>query len=124
MLAGQALSDAERQPWLAKLRGVLAGCVARKENAILACSALKESYRRLLTIDAAEVRFVYLKGDAAVIRQRLRNRVGHFAKENLLPSQLAALEEPQEALTIPIDEEPARLVQRISDGLGLGLAPG
>ena len=119
MLAGVPLSDDERQPWLVKLRGVLAECVARKESAVLACSALKESYRRQLTVDANAVRFVYLKGDPAVIRDRLRRRVGHFAKESLLASQYAALEEPDDALTIAIDGTPEQLAQRIRDGLGL-----
>ena len=121
MRAGQPLSDAERQPWLAQLRRVLADCVARKENAVLACSALKETYRRQLTVAPGVVRFVYLKGDPAVIRQRLRRRSGHFAKENLLASQYATLEEPVDALTIVVDDEPERLVSRISDALGLGL---
>ena len=56
MVAGRPLSDDERQPWLDRLRRVLADCVARGENAVLACSALKESYRRQLTIDAESVR--------------------------------------------------------------------
>ncbi len=120
MLAGQPLSDDERQPWLAKLRQVLLECVTRNQNAILACSALKESYRRQLNVDAEAVRFVYLKGDPAVIRQRLQQRAGHFAHENLLASQYAALEEPDNALTIAVDDAPERLAQRISDGLGLG----
>ena len=123
MLAGQPLSDDERQPWLAKLRWVLADCVARKENAVLACSALKESYRRQLTVDAEAVRFVYLKGDPAVMRQRLRSRSGHFFKENLLDSQYTTLEEPSDALTIDAGDEPERLVQRISDALRLDLIP-
>lgn len=123
MLAGQPLSDAERQPWLAQLRQVLADCLARNESAVLACSALRESYRRQLTVDAQAVRFVYLKGDPAVIRQRLRSRSGHFAKENLLASQYATLEEPADAVTIAVDDDPARLAQLISDALGLGLTP-
>jgi gluconokinase len=123
MLAGQPLSDAERQPWLAQLRRVLIDCVARQENAVLACSALKESYRRQLTVDRDAVRFVYLKGTPDVIRQRLRHRTGHFAKENLLTSQYATLEEPGDALTIAVDDEPERLAQRISDALSLGLIP-
>jgi gluconokinase len=123
MHAGQPLSDEERQPWLAKLRQVLVDCVARHENAVLACSALKESYRRELTVDADTVRLVYLKGDPAVIRQRLQRRVGHFARENLLASQYAALEEPGQALTIDIDDAPEQIAQRISDGLGLTPAP-
>ena len=123
MLAGQPLSDAERQPWLAQVRQALTDCVARKENAVLACSALRDTYRRQLTVDPEAVRFVYLKGDPAVIRQRLRNRSGHFAKENLLASQYAALEEPDDALTIAVDDEPERLAQRISDAISLGLIP-
>jgi gluconokinase len=74
-----------------------------------------------LTVDTDAFRFVYLKEDPAVIRQRLQRRVGHFAKESLLASQYAALEEPDDALTIAIDGVPEQLVQRISDGLGLGL---
>lgn len=121
ILAGQPLSDDERQPWLAKLREVLLDCVARKESAVLACSALKESYRRLLRVDADAVRFVYLKGDPAIIQQRLRRRVGHFAHESLLASQYAALEEPADSLTLDIDETPEQIAQRISDAFGLGL---
>jgi gluconokinase len=124
MLAGHPLSDDERQPWLAQLRQVLADCVARNENAVLACSALKESYRRQLTVDAEAVRFVYLKGDPAIIRQRLRDRPGHFFKENLLNSQYAALEEPAGAFTIDAADQPERQVQRISDALGLRFASG
>jgi len=120
MSAGHPLSDEERQPWLAKLRQVLSDCVARGENAVLACSALKESYRRTLTVDASAVRFVYLKGDPAIIRQRLRQRVGHFAREGLLASQYAALEEPGDALTVAIDETPEQIARHISEGLGLG----
>ncbi len=124
MVAGQPLSDEERQPWLTQLRQVLADCVARKENAVVACSALKESYRRQLTVDAAAMRFVYLKGDPAVIRQRLRSRAGHFFKEDLLNSQYAALEEPADAFTIDAGDEPERQVQRISDALGLRFTSG
>lgn len=123
MRAGRPLSDAERQPWLLKLRGVLVDCVARKESAVLACSALKEAYRRQLTVDPESVRFVYLKGAPAVIRQRLRDRSGHFAHENLLASQYATLEEPADALTIAVDDEPEKLAQRISDALSLDLIP-
>ncbi len=123
MLAGKPLSDKERQPWLAKLREVLVDCVARNENAVLACSALRESYRRLLTVDANAVRFVYLKGDPALIRQRLQRRVGHFAHESLLASQYATLEEPADALTPDIGETPERIAQRISDGFGLASDP-
>ena len=65
-----------------------------------------------------------MKADPAVVRQRVRNRSGHFFKENLLDSQYATLEEPSDALIIDAGDEPERLVQRISDALGLGLIPG
>lgn len=123
MVAGRPLSDDERQPWLGRLRRVLAECVARQENAVLACSALKESYRRELTVDPEAVRFVYLKADPAIIRQRVRNRPGHFFKENLLDSQYDALEEPTDTLTIDAGDAPERLVQQISDALRLDLLP-
>jgi gluconokinase len=123
MRAGQPLSDDERRPWLDQLRRVLIDCVTRKENAVLACSALKASYRRLLAVDADAVRFVYLKGDPALMRQRLRSRSGHFFKENLLDSQYAALEEPAGALTIDAGDPPARQVHQITGAFGLDVVP-
>jgi gluconokinase len=119
MAAGHPLSDANRQPWLARLHDLIAGFVARGESLVLACSALKESYRRLLTVDPDAVKFVHLRGDPGLIRQRLRNRSGHFVKENLLISQYAALEEPRDAVTIAIDDRPELLVQRIRAALAL-----
>jgi len=85
---------------------------------VLACSALKRTYRK--TLDAGpEVRFVYLKGSAALIAERLRLRHGHFAGEQILVSQLADLEEPEGALTIDIAATPAQIVDKIQKGLGL-----
>jgi gluconokinase len=85
---------------------------------VLACSALKRVYRKKL--DAApEVRFVYLKGSAALITERLRSRHGHFAGEQILASQLADLEEPEGALTVDIAATPAQIVDKIRMGLGL-----
>lgn len=126
MAAGRPLTDADRAPWLARLRHVVADALACDEPTVLACSALKESYRRLLDVDRARVRFVYLKGEAGLLRQRLRQRSGHFAKANLLDSQLATLEEPVDppAFTVGIDERPERLAERIRAGLHLEpLAP-
>jgi gluconokinase len=119
MAAGEPLTDEDRQPWLARLREELATAHARHEDLILACSALKAQSRQQLAVDPAAVRFVYLKGAPALLRQRLRNRSGHFMRENMLQSQLATLEEPTDALTIDIDDRPGRIVERIREALGL-----
>ena len=119
MAAGRPLSDADRQPWLARLGALIARHLFRREDLVLACSALKEAHRRQLAGSSPEVRFVHLKGDRGLIGQRLRQRSGHFAKEALVASQYAALEEPRDAVTINIDERPELQVQHIRDALRL-----
>ena len=115
---GVPLGDEDRQPWLDRLREAILGWIARGGNVVLACSALKRAYRK--TLDAGpEVRFVYLKGSAALIAERLRSRHGHFAGEQILASQLADLEEPEGALTVDIAATPAQIVGKIRQGLGL-----
>jgi len=116
---GEALTDADRAPWLQELRAMIVSILARRENGIVACSALKAAYRRLLTVDAELVRFVYLKGTPALVLQRLRNRSGHFVTEDALTGQFATLEEPEHALTFDIDERPGRIVEQIRAALGI-----
>jgi gluconokinase len=108
---GIALDDADRAPWLAALRRAVEQWNAANQNVVLACSALKHSYRDELR--AGSVQFVYLKGDYDLIRQRLRSRHGHFASESILKSQLADLEEPDEAITVEIDKSPEAIVSDI-----------
>jgi gluconokinase len=115
---GIPLGDEDREPWLDRLREAILGWIARRRNVVLACSALKRVYRKKL--DAApEVRFVYLKGSAALIAERLRSRHGHFAGEQILASQLSDLEEPERALTVDIAATPAQIADKIRQGLGL-----
>ena len=85
---------------------------------MLACSALKRSYRRDLEV-GPEVRFVYLKGSADLIAERLRSRHGHFAGEQILASQFADLEEPEAAVTVEIASTPPQIVAEIRKKLGL-----
>jgi len=85
----------------------------------LACSALKQAYRDRLGSDRSEVRFIYLKGDYALIRQRLQERQGHFMKADLLVSQFATLEEPKGVPAINIAQEPEAIVGSIKRALGL-----
>ena len=92
MRQGIALTDADRGPWLKRLRELLRECMARKENAILACSALKEKYRAFLQLNG-EIRWIYLKGEYDLIVDRLEQRRSHFMNANLLRNQFEILEE-------------------------------
>lgn len=121
MASGAPLSDEDRAPWLAALRAELLARQAEGHHVVLACSALKRGYREHLRIPGGDVRFVYLRGEAGLLRQRLRNRSGHFMKDHLLESQLEALEEPDaaEALAIDVDERPLRILEHIRRALAV-----
>jgi gluconokinase len=116
---GIPLTDADREPWLDVLQKQIVQWIGAKQNVVLACSALKQSYRQKLAI-GPEVRFVYLKGRAPLIAERLRLRHGHFAGEAILASQVRDLEEPLSAVTVDIDQTPAQIVSEIRKSLGLG----
>ena len=94
------------------------GVTAKRENVVLACSALKKNYRDELAVDR-EVRFVYLKGSYDLIYQRLKQRHGHFASAKILAGQFADLQEPDDALTVEIDQPVEDIVAEIRHGLGL-----
>lgn len=117
MRQGMPLTDADRQPWLESLRQLIQTCVDQHEHAVLACSALRESYRQVLQV-AGETQFVYLKGDFALIQERLKNRHGHYMNPALLTSQFAALEEPDASICIvDISPTPSEIVQTIRERL-------
>jgi gluconokinase len=115
---GISLNDDDRQPWLERLRTAIVAWVAEHRSVVLACSALKRSYRVKLHA-GPEVGFVYLRGSAALIAQRLHERHGHFANESILAGQFADLEEPTEALTVDISGTPEQIVSQIREGLRL-----
>lgn len=119
MSRGIPLTDEDRQPWLAALGSLIDGCVKQGEDAVLACSALKSSYRKTLRGGHHEVVFVHLQADPSVIAERLARRTGHYAKRSLLESQLATLEEPEHALEVDASGTPEEIVQEIRDRLGL-----
>jgi gluconokinase len=112
MHAGIPLTDEDRLPWLRSLNGVLREFASKQQSVVLACSALKDSYRAILQ-DAVPVVWVYLKGSPEMIRQRLHERHGHFAGEVLLGSQLATLEEPKDAMAIDADQPVDVVVEQI-----------
>jgi gluconokinase len=113
---GIPLTDEDRQPWLDRLREAITGWISANKSVVLACSALKRAYRAKLSV-GPQVRFVYLKGSAAQIADRLRLRHGHFASEAILASQLADLEEPDPAITVDINDSPDQIVAEIRSAL-------
>jgi gluconokinase len=115
---GFALTDEDREPWLDRLREAIVRWIAEGKSVILACSALKRSYRAKLCV-GPQVRFVYLKGSAALIADRLRSRHGHFAGESILASQLADLEEPEKSIIVDISHTPEQIVDEIKRALAM-----
>jgi gluconokinase len=114
---GIALTDADRVPWLTAMHGAIVQWNRTGQNVVLACSALKRSYRQHLR--AGDVKFVYLKGSCELILQRLRARHGHFATESILDTQFRDLEEPEDALIVAIDPPPEQIAAEIIGRLGL-----
>lgn len=118
MSRGVPLDDKDRIPWLDSIHDAIVQWDTQHRNVVLACSALKRSYRQRLQIDTA-VKLVYLKGTQELLRERLHSRKGHYAGEQLLASQLADLEEPAEAVTVDVAPSPQEIVARIRKQLAL-----
>jgi gluconokinase len=118
MSRGVPLSDGDRMPWLEALSELVRACLERGENAVLGCSALKENYREPLLIDE-RVKLVYLRGDYNLLKERLRNRNGHFMKPEMLDSQFATLEEPEQAASFDISAPPLEIIQAIRSRFGI-----
>ena len=118
MRAGVALDDSDRAPWLAALHEAIRAWLDADRNVVLACSALKRSYRQQLMVSPA-VRLVYLRGTPQLIAHRLLERHGHYMDAGLLPSQLEVLEEPEQALIVDIDAAVPDIVAQIRHGLSI-----
>src|ERR1700737_3000932 len=118
MHQGIPLTDADRAPWLAAIRQQMEQWLAEKRNVVLACSALKQSYRDMLC-RGDEIKLVYLKGSYDLIAQRLLTRHGHFADEHILAGQFADLEEPSDAVVVEISAPPDEIVEGICRRLEL-----
>jgi carbohydrate kinase (thermoresistant glucokinase family) len=109
MAAGTPLEDENRWPWLDKLNSLL----KQDANAVVACSALKEAYRRRLTDGLSDFKLVYLHGTRELIRSRMKARPHRYMPASLLDSQFAALEPPVHAIAIDVVAEPAACVADI-----------
>ncbi|HRN49791.1 MAG TPA: gluconokinase [Anaerolineales bacterium] len=118
MQAGQPLTDADRSPWLAALNQALQEQQARGQAVVLACSALKETYRQQLQQDGVKLRFVYLHSSLDKLRQRVENRRTHFMPASLLQSQFDALEEPEHAIRVDALLPVGVIVREVRNELG------
>lgn len=114
------LNDEDRMPWLQNLQTAIAQWLQENKNVVMACSALKASYRQFLLLDGDRMKIVYLNGSFELIQQRLQTRHNHFMSEKLLNSQFDALEEPDNALYVDVSESPSIIVERIKK-MALGI---
>ena len=115
MRSGHPLTDNDRWPWLEQLRQQIERSLSARENAVLACSALKRAYRDRLDV-SDEIKFVFLRGDHALVEKQLRSRHGHFMNAALLQSQFHDLEEPESdenVQTVDLGRKPQELVDEI-----------
>ncbi|MEQ9237402.1 gluconokinase [Coleofasciculus sp. E2-BRE-01] len=115
------LNDQHRQPWLEAMRSAMDQWIMAGKNTVLACSALKSSYRQVLHLQDSQAQFIYLKGSFELIYERLKHRQHHFMKESLLRSQFETLEEPtpSEAIHIDASQSPEVIIQSVINQLNL-----
>src|SRR5271165_4660557 len=100
MSKGIPLNDEDRMPWLARLHDELEHRLGSGASVVLGCSALKESYRKILEEGLSQIDFVFLDVDQLTLRERLEKRKAHFFPKELLESQFAALERPADAIVV------------------------
>jgi carbohydrate kinase (thermoresistant glucokinase family) len=121
MKAKTALTDQDRSPWLEALSRLLSG-MESLEGCVLACSALKKSYRKQLNSQTkGKITFIYLKGTFDLIFSRIDSRTGHFMKKEMLKSQFDTLEEPgeSEAIIVSVDQKPDEIVEELLKKLNM-----
>lgn len=112
MSRGIPLTDSDRAPWLTAIRTHILKFFKRGENLVVGCSALERQYREFLA-KGVPITWVYLKGSAELIRARMKHRLSHFMKANMLSSQFDALEEPSDAIVVDISPPPSAIVAQI-----------
>lgn len=116
MAGGTPLTDEDRRPWLAEIATWIDSQRRAGRHGIVACSALKKRYRDIIIGGRQDVRLVYLKGSAELIRRRWSQRTGHFMPAALLDSQFETLEEPgaeEHPIVVSIDAEPRAITSQI-----------
>lgn len=119
MAGGTPLTDEDRMPWLERLRDLLAEQQAQGHSAVLACSALRQSYRDILAARVTDVHWVHLLGTLEEVRHLMEKRSGHFMKTGMLQSQFQTLEPPADAIDLPVTLPVAEQVRLICERLHL-----
>jgi gluconokinase len=120
MSLGIPLEDADRLPWLLQLQGTIDRWLLENKNVVLACSALKASYREMLCRDQQRIKIVYLKCSFHLLATRLKTRENHYMKADLLLSQLDTLQEPEDAIIIDASQPLELIVRQIENHLMCG----
>lgn len=116
------LTDEDRFPWLHSLHLEVLKFIKKDESVVLACSALKQSYRKILSNGMeSQVQLIYLKGSFDVLYNRIKNRKGHYMPPELLQSQFDTLEEPEDAITASVDGTPKETLTHILKQLPYGV---
>ena len=119
MKTGTPLTDDDRAEWLMKINQ-LAKEQMKKQGAIIACSALKEKYRKVLSGEIrVPVYWIFLRGSYKLLLERMRSRKEHFMPTVLLPSQLNDLEIPGQCIQIEISNSPGEIVETIISRIGM-----
>ncbi len=116
MRSGHSLDDSDREPWLMLLNEEM----QKHTSAILSCSALKKSYRKLLTRSLDDVKFVHLKASFSVIHERLQAREEHFMPASLLKSQYETLQPPKDAIEIDVHQSKEAILKEAIEKLTNG----
>ncbi len=119
MRAGIALTDEDRRLWLRKLRDQIRRWLKSRQDIVLACSALKQTYRDILGVDQKNVKTIYLKGSYPLLRERIAGRQHPYMKKDLLKSQWDTFEEPEDGLVADISKSPGTIVRSIINQLEL-----
>ena len=117
MRRGEPLTDADRMPWLAAVCDIIRKTDLSNENAVIACSALREAYRAMLAAASDDVRFVFLDAPREIVAARIERRSGHFMPVSQVANQFDTLEPPQDALRVDACQPPGEIVGRICDAL-------
>lgn len=119
MSRGIPLTDEDRWPWLDRLRNLILELIDKDQPAVLACSALKASYRERLLRDTHQTQLVYLRGDYELIKRRMEARQDHYFEANMLKGQFEIFEEPRNSVVVSIHARPHEIVKEIIRRLDL-----
>lgn len=113
MTTGTPLNDDDRKPWLESLNEE----IQKHQGVVLSCSALKESYRKILKKNVNKLIFIHLDGSFDLIHSRMKSRSNHFMPASLLQSQFDALEKPKNAIVISIDQSQEEILKEALEKL-------